>query len=267
MYSLVYHHSNFRQDKPNETEKKLIRQARSCVAKLLITTNPSILTVSQRSGSIGPLIKLVKDNDALDLMHFEALLSLTNLAGYGEETKNRVVAQKGIPVISYAMFSDHEMVRRAATEALVNMVGHPDMMEYLHKEDNLKIWVVFASAYEENYACARAAIGGLAMAIYDPQVASALIKVPNFRDMLRTLMECGQLELMHRVLALTTSLIEHGGQCKEAVTATGAGAFCEAYVASYHDGTKMKEFNWSPTEQSTFAATLSLAKEVVTLLK
>lgn len=200
-------------------------------------------------------------------MHFEALLSLTNLAGYGEETKNRVVAQKGIPVISYAMFSDHEMVRQAATEALCNMVGHPEMMKYLRKEENLKIWVAFASDYEENLLCARAAIGGLAMAVPDPEIANTLIKVHNFHDMIRTLTECGQLELMHRVLVLISGLIEHGGACREAVIATGAGAFCEAYVASYHDGKKLKEFNFSPSEQGSFTATLSLAKEVVTMLK
>jgi hypothetical protein len=213
------------------------------------------------------LIKLVKDNDALDIMHFEALLSLTNLAGYGDETKNRIVAQKGIPIIGYAMFSDHEMVRQAATEALCNMVGHPDMMEYLQKEENLKVWVVFASDYEENFACARAAIGGLAMAVPDPKVANTLIKVQHFHEMIRTLTECGQLELMHRVLVLITGLIEHGGACREAVIATGAGAFCEAYVASYHDGQKLKDLNFSPAEQGSFAATLSLAKEVVTMLQ
>lgn len=265
--SFIHFPADLQKEKPNEEEKKILRQCRSCVAKLLITTNPSILTVSQRSGSIGPLIKLVKDNDALDLMHFEALLSLTNLAGFGEETKNRVAAQKGIPVISYAMFSDHEMVRQAATEALCNMVGHPDMMEHLHKEENLKVWVAFASDYEENFLCARAAIGGLAMAIPDPEVAKALIKIHTFQHTVRSLMECGQLELMHRVLVLITGLIEHGGACRDAVVATGAGAFCEAYVASYHDGKKMKEFNFNPAEQGTFAAILSLAKEVVTMLK
>ena len=54
---------------------------------MLVTTNPSILTVSQQSGSIRPLIIIVKDNDVMDLMHFEALLLLTNLAGFGDESK------------------------------------------------------------------------------------------------------------------------------------------------------------------------------------
>jgi hypothetical protein len=253
-------------DKPNETEQKILRQARSCIAKLLVTTNPSILTVSQRSGSIGPLLKLVKDNDATDLMHFEALLSLTNLAGYSDETKNRVVAQKGIPILSYAMFSEHEMVRQAATEAMCNMIPHPEMMDYLKKEDNIKVWVAFALDYEANFACARAAVGGMAMAVPDPEFASTLVRCGNFEELIRTLMECGQLEIMHRVFALVASLIEHGGKCRDAVVSTGAGQFCKAYLESYHDEKKVTEFNFTAAERGSLAATLSLAKEIVKLL-
>jgi hypothetical protein len=140
-------------------------------------------------------------------------------------------------------------------------------MEYLHKEDNLKVWVAFAADYEENFLCARAAIGGLAMAVPDPAVANALIEVHKFSDMIRTLLECGQLELMHRVLVLITGLIEHGGACRQAVISTGVGAFCKAYVASYHDGKKMGEFNFNAAEQGSFQAILGLAKEVVTMLE
>ena len=253
-------------EKPNEAEQKILRLARSCIAKLLVTTNPSILTVSQRSGSIGPLLKLVKDNDATDLMHFEALLSLTNLAGFSDETKNRVVAQKGIPILSYAMFSDHEMVRQAATEALLNMIPHPNMMDHLKKEDNLKVWVAFALDFEANFACARAAVGCLAMAVPDPEFANALVACPKFGELVRTLMECGQLELMHRIFAVVASLIEHGGKCRDAVISTGTGQFCKAYLESYHDEKNVKEFNFTPAERGSLAATLSLAKEIVTLL-
>jgi len=255
-------------DKPNETEKKILRHARSCVAKLLVTTNPGVLTVSQRSGAVGPLLKLVKDSDALDLMHFEALMSLTNLAGFDNETKNRVVSQKGIPTLSYAMFSDHEMVRRAATEAMSNMIPHPEMMEYLKKTENLRVWIAFSLDYEENFACARASLGCLAMAVPEPDFAKALIQCQNFREMIRTLMECGQLELMHRVLVLTVGLVEHGGECREAVVAAGAKPFCEGYIQNYHDEKKtMKDFSFSPAERGSLSATLSLAKEVVQLLR
>ena len=256
-------------DKPNEAEKKIIRQARTCVAKLLVTINPGILTVSQRSGAVGPLLKLVKDNDAMDLMHFEALMSLTNLAGFDDETKNRVVSQKGVPTLGYAMFSDHEMVRQAATESLCNMVGHPDFMDWLIKEDNIRVWLAFSLDYEANFGCARAALGCLAMAVPDPEVAKAIIKCDNFDEMIRTLLECGQLEIMHRVMALIIGLIEHGGECREAVVKTGAGPFCEAYLTTYSDEKKVvKEFSFgTPQERGSLEAILGLSKEIAKLLR
>ena len=84
--------------------------------------------------------------------------------------------------------------------------------------------------------------------------------------MIRTLTECGQPELMHRVFVLIAVLIEHGGACRDAVISTGAGAFCKAYVASYHEEQKVKEFNFSLSEQGAFEATLRLAKDIVIML-
>lgn len=254
-------------DKPNEIEKKILRQGRCCVAKLLVTTNPGVLTVSQRTGSVGPLLKLVKDSDAMDLHHFEALMALTNLAGFDDETKTRVVAQPGIPILSYAMFSDHEMVRQAATEAMCNMVPHPEFMNYLTKDENIRVWVAFSMDYEANFGCARAAIGLLAMAVPDPEVANSLVKTHKFDEMIRSLLECGQLPLMHRLLALIVGLIEHGGKCREAVVTSGAGPFCKAYLTSFSDEKKtMDDFTFSAEDRGSLSATLSLAKEIVKLL-
>jgi hypothetical protein len=214
------------------------------------------------------LLKLVKDSDALDLQHFEALMALTNLAGFDDETKNRIVKQEGIPILSYAMFSDHEMVRQAATEAMCNMVPHPEFMQYLTQEENIRVWVAFSMDYEENFGCARAAIGGLAMAVPDPEVANALVNSQKFGEMVRSLLECGQLQLMHRSLALIAGLIEHGGRCREALVASGVGPFCEAYLTTYSDENKtMDDFKFSPEDRGSLAATLSLAKDVVKLLQ
>ncbi len=93
-------------------------------------------------------------------------------------------------------------------------------MDWLVKEENLRVWIAFSLDYEENFACARAAVGCLAMSALDPKNATALIKSPNFDEFIRTLLECGQLEIMHRVLALVVTLIEQGGECREAVVKT-----------------------------------------------
>jgi hypothetical protein len=195
-------------------------------------------------------------------------MSITNLAGFDDEIKNRIVAHDGIPILSYSMFSDHEMVRQAATEAMSNMVPHPEFMKYLTKDENIRLWIAFSMDYEENYGCARAAIGGLAMAVCDPEVASALVKSQSFRAMLRSLLECGQLQLMHRLLVLTVGLIEHGGNSRDAVVTSGVGPFCEAYLATYIDEKKtMDDFKFSPEDRASLTATLSLSKEVAKLLR
>ncbi len=89
---------------------RIVRLSQHTIAKLLVTTNPALLSTSQCMGSIKPLIMLVHDHDSSDLQKFEALLSLTNLASFNDNTKQRIVAERGITYLSFAMFSIHEMV-------------------------------------------------------------------------------------------------------------------------------------------------------------
>lgn len=249
-------------ESPSDIEKKTWHQARHCVAKLLVTTNPGLLTVSQRMGSIGPLIQLIHDHESTDLSRFEALMAITNLASLDEETKNRVIAEKGIARLGYAMFSDHEMVRRAATEAMSNLIPHPEMMKYLADPENIRLWVAFAREFDENLECSRAAIGCLAMASQDPKVAEVLAKAAHFQEMATSLLECGNLELMHRILVALLNMTDHGGKCKEAVVSSGCGVFCQAFAQSYHDGTMASGLNFNEQEKGLLLVTVDLAKEV-----
>jgi len=253
-------------EKPTDSDKKTLRNARHCIAKMLITTNPSLLTIAQRMGSIRPLIQLVRDDKVNDLQQFEALLSLTNLASADEETKGRIVAEKGIATLSYAMYSDHEMVRCAATEAMVNMVSHPTVLEeHFSDSEKLKVWLAFALDYEENFECARAASGGLAMASRDPKVAEVLSTMKKLGEMVKTLLECGNLELMHRMLVIILNMMDHGKQCKEKMISCGALAFCAAYADSYHDGSMADNLEFSAADRGALKVTVDLAKEIVKL--
>ena len=249
-------------ESPSDVEKKTWHQARHCVAKLLVTTNPGLLTVSQRMGSIGPLIQLIHDHESTDLSRFEALMAITNLASLDEETKDKVIAEKGIARLGYAMFSDHEMVRRAATEAMSNLIPHPEMMKYLTDPENIRLWVAFAREFDENLECSRAAIGCLAMASQDPAIAEVLAASAHFEEMATSLLECGNLELMHRVMVALLNMSDHGGKCKEAVISSGCGVFCLAYVQSYQDGTMASGLNFNEQEKGLMLVTVDLAKEI-----
>lgn len=69
-------------------------------------------------------------------------------------------------------FSDHEMIRRASTEAMCNLLPHQKMFDHLKSADTLKLWAAFSQLGTEDPPTAAAALGCLAMAARDPEVIS-----------------------------------------------------------------------------------------------
>jgi hypothetical protein len=100
------------------------------------------------------------------------------------------------------------------------------------------------------------------MASQDPKVAEVLANAAHFEEMATSLLECGNLELMHRVLVALLNMSDHGGKCKEAVVSSGCGVFCQAYVQSYHDGTMASGLNFNEQEKGMLLVTVDLAKEI-----
>lgn len=142
-----------------------------------------------------------------------------------------------------------------------NLFPHRDVIAYLQDPDHLKLWVAFACDLEDNFECARAAAGCLAMASQASEVATTLSALPAFREMVRLLLECGNFELMHRILVLILNMVEHGGKAREAVMATGAIAFCQGYIETFDEN----NMDLSPVDKDGMDATMKLAKEILSL--
>lgn len=137
--------------------------------KCLVTTNPNILSDRQRMDPIAGLLWLCKYEKGTNLQQFEALMALTNLASCNDEIKNSIaVHHKGIPIIQSLQYSDHPLVRRAATEMICNIAIHPEALRNFKNKDRLKIWFALAEDYETDLATARASAGALAMVAADP---------------------------------------------------------------------------------------------------
>lgn len=205
-------------------------------------------------------MKLVKDHEASDLQRFESLLSLTNLGGYDHETKRRILSLRGLSVLSYAMFSDHTLVRTAATEAMSNLVPHPEVIEFLRQPEKLKVWVAFSSDFIDNYECARAALGCIAMITSDPKVTDEFCKLKSSNEMVDSVLSSGKLELMHRVLVALLNIQGHNSNW---IISSGSLSFCEAYVAKYHNHDPI-DLGFSAVEKKLFMVTIDLAKDIVT---
>lgn len=250
---------------PTDIRKKIVRSIRHCMAKMLVTTNPALLTSAQSMGAIKPLIQLVREVNSTDLQRFEALLSLTNLASMGDSTKNKIVAESGLSTIKFAMFSDHPLVKKAATECLCNMVGNEKFMKVLQNVEELRLWLALASDFEDNYECARAAAGCLAMATGDPAVAKALIQIPKFKEQMDACLQSGSVEIIHRMMVVILNLLElDDDELKVAAVENGLVAFCDAYVDSYKEGgSQLKELPFEGDELAAFRATIDVAKQIV----
>jgi len=95
--------------------------ASQALAKIAITMDPNIAFKGERAAElVRPLIRLLASEDGLQ--NFESLMALTNLASMSEEIRVRIVKEKGLRTIEYLMFSEHEMIQRAATEAMCNLM-------------------------------------------------------------------------------------------------------------------------------------------------
>jgi hypothetical protein len=248
---------------PTDAQKKFVRSIHHCMAKMLVTTNPTLLTSAQMMGAIKPLLQLVRDVESSDLQKFEALLALTNIASAGDDTKSKIVMEQGLSSLKFAMFADHEMVRKAATECLCNLVPNPKFMEKLRELDELRLWLSLASDYEEHYECARAAAGCLAMATQDPEISKTLITIKNFKERMDTCLQSGSLEIMHRVLVIVLNLTELGGEYRAAAEENGLLAFARAYAQEYHDGTQASDLDFGEEQKAQLNATVDVAKQIV----
>ena len=114
------------------------------------------------------LLWLCKYGRSTNLQQFEALMALTNLASCGDAIKNSITTHnKGIPIIQSLQYSDHLLVRRAATEAICNLALQPEAQRNFRNKDKLKIWLALADDYEADLATARASAGALALAAAD----------------------------------------------------------------------------------------------------
>lgn len=183
--------------------------AAHAAAKILVTTNPHVLTDAQRLSAVRPLVWLCRQYKALELMHFEACLALTNLGSLGSAAKRRIACEKGIPALEYLQFSDNEMVQRAATEALCNMVPDPDFLAQLKKPDKLKLWFALSLEYDKDIALARAAIGCLAMAsaCFDEDMPAHMTSTSNCIDALAELLKKFEHhDLIHRAAFCVANL-------------------------------------------------------------
>uniref|UniRef100_T1JCZ1 Protein unc-45 homolog B n=1 Tax=Strigamia maritima TaxID=126957 RepID=T1JCZ1_STRMM len=137
-------------------------QAAQALSRITISINPEVALPGQRCAEVvRPILQLLHP-DCSGLENFEALLALCNLARVSETVRKNLIKDVKFDKIETYMYEDHEMIKRAATQCMVNLIFSDEMIKYFEgPNDRVKYWTLLCM--EEDYETAKAAAGGLAM--------------------------------------------------------------------------------------------------------
>lgn len=189
----------------NTSKGKLL--AAQALAKIAITSDPRLAFPGQRALEvIRPLVQLLKSEQGLQ--QFEALMALTNLAGTTDDVRQRIIKEGGVLLMESLMFEEHDLIRRASTEALCNMIQMPEVHQRFLNDDieRVKLWTLFSG--EDDFELARAASGGLAQLTHDPRICTKVMQVKSATTILKEMLASEKEELQHRAAYIIANLVE-----------------------------------------------------------
>lgn len=136
------------------------KQAAQALARIGITINPEVAFPGQRNLEvIRPLIALLHP-ECSALENFEALMALCNLAGMNESTRNRILKEGGLSKIEHYLYEDHEMLLRAATQCICNLLQSDEVVK-TYEGNNDKTKFLYLLCQEEDPDTVLAASGAL----------------------------------------------------------------------------------------------------------
>ncbi|KAG0268706.1 hypothetical protein DFQ27_005946 [Actinomortierella ambigua] len=167
--------------------------ATQALAKISITLDPRLTFKNQRLVElVKPFIWLLDSTD--QLCQFESLMALTNLGSTGDvAVLSLIVTENGIEKMENLQFSEHALVRRAATEALCNMIFFEPVFEAYSdpKRAKNKIHLLLALCDVEDFMTKRAASGALAVLSTSEAVCEMILAQERGLEILQGLITLG----------------------------------------------------------------------------
>lgn len=184
------------------------KQAAQALARLGITINPEVAFPGQRIMEvIRPFLKLL-DPECSALENFEALMALCNLAGVSDTVRQRLLKEGAFTKIETYMYEDHDMLRRAATQVINNLIMCEDTIKYFEEEnDRVKYLVILCEDEDEDTSLA--ASGALAMLTsVSTKTIEKIFDVKNWLEVLRFLLANPKSEIQYRGLIIISNMIK-----------------------------------------------------------
>ncbi|KAJ3226753.1 hypothetical protein HK099_004171 [Clydaea vesicula] len=182
-----------------ECSSEFIPIAAQSLAKIVITTDPNVAFKGElKIELIKPLLDLCNGND--QLQQFEGTMGLTNLASTEDRIREIIVSLKGLQTFEMLQFSDNEMIQRAATEMICNMLFNEKVFKhYSERSDSQKLKIFIALSDSENFETQRAASGCLAILSSNEYCCRFIGESEKNIEIIIRLCEVGvNFELVHR---------------------------------------------------------------------
>ncbi|XP_015108804.1 protein unc-45 homolog B [Diachasma alloeum] len=184
------------------------KQASQALARLGITINPEVAFPGQRIMEvIRPLLNLL-DQECSALENFEALMALCNVAGVSDAVRRHILKEGGFPRIEAYMYEQHEMLQRAATQVINNLVMCEEAIKYFEGDnDRVKYLVILAE--DEDVDTSLAASGALAMITsVSIKACNKIFESKNWVESLRFLLGNPSADVQHRGVVIVANMIK-----------------------------------------------------------
>lgn len=183
------------------------KQASQALARLGITINPEVAFPGQRIMEVvRPFINLLNP-ECSALENFESLMALCNLAGVNDSVRKRILMEGGFQKIEAYMYEDHDMLRRASTQVMNNLIMCEETVQYFEQEnDRIKYLVILCE--DEDQDTSMAAAGALAMLTStSKKTCEKIFDSKNWAESLRFLLANPNGDVQHRGVVIILNMM------------------------------------------------------------
>ncbi|KAI0435928.1 putative actin cytoskeleton organization protein [Xylaria telfairii] len=202
-----------------DTDDQAKRTAAQALARILISTNPSLVFGGTRArpqnAAIRPLISILTPDPAAEtrdlLPTFEALMALTNLASTDDDTRTTII-RVAFPEIEEQLLSSNHLVSKAATELICNLVESVEGVALYAADDPQaanRLHILLALADAEDEATRSAAGGALASLTAYEEVGRSVIKRKRGVEVVLGLCSEDNEDLRHRGVFIILNMIAY----------------------------------------------------------
>jgi len=215
-----------------ECTEKGENEAAQGLARIGISQDPTIAFPGQRScDAVRPIAKLLKE-ECESIKNFEALLALGNLANVNETVRARMLKNSDcIMAIEQYMYQDHQMLRRAAIQCMLNLCQSPVQVErYEGQNDKMKYMVLLMA--DEDEEIVKAAGGAVAMLTSaSTKLCQKIYESSQWEACMLNTLANKDFEVTYRGVVIVDNVVQCGKEIAEPMMDTQVMDVCQALIA------------------------------------